>query len=140
MKVKGKFTDLRGEAHVDPTGIARGQLIVDASSVDTGNQKRDNHLRSDDFFAVGNYPEIIYELSRVAPGSEYSRLSGSLSVIGNTHPLDLLVQVRDHDASGLTLQVDTTVDRSRWGIIYRKSGMVKMGTGLEIVARFNRKG
>jgi polyisoprenoid-binding protein YceI len=139
MKVKGKFAGLRGEAHIDPSGGVRGRLVIDASSVDTGNKKRDNHLRSDDFFEVAKYPEIVFELGGVLPGSDEHRLSGTLHVIGNSQPLDLVAQIQDHDESGLTLHVETTVDRSKWGVTFRKNGMVNMNTGLEISARFNRQ-
>jgi polyisoprenoid-binding protein YceI len=129
VKVKGKFTGLRGEAHVDPSGDVGGQLVIDASSVDTGHKKRDHHLRSDDFF----------ELSRLVAGPDQYHVRGTLHVIGNSQPLDLVAQIRDRDASGLTLHTETTVDRSRWGMAFRKNGMVNMNTGLEISARFNRQ-
>jgi polyisoprenoid-binding protein YceI len=140
IKVKGTFTGLRGEAHIDPTGAVRGQLIVDASSVETGNKKRDNHLRSADFFKVDQHPEIVFELNAVEPGSDQHRLGGTLHIIGNSRPLDLAAQIQDQDESGLTLHAETTVDRSQWGVNFRKSGMVNMNTGLEITARFNRQG
>jgi polyisoprenoid-binding protein YceI len=139
IKVKGQFTGLRGEGHVDTSGDVRGQLVIDASSVDTGNKKRDQHLRSEDFFAVSKYPEIVFELSQLAPRSDQSLFSGTLRIIGISQSLDLAVEIRDQDASGLTLYAETTVDRSRWGVSYRKSGMVNMSTGLGISARFNRK-
>lgn len=139
VKVKGQFTGLRGEGHVDPSGDVRGQLVIDAASVDTGNKRRDRHLCSDDFFAASTYPEIVFELSHIPPGSDHSLLSGTLGIIGITQPLDLAVQIRDRDASGLTLHTETTVDRSRWGVTYRKNGMVNMNTRLEISARLNRQ-
>jgi polyisoprenoid-binding protein YceI len=138
VKVKGTFTGLRGEAHIDPTGEVRGQLVVDASSVETGNKKRDNHLRSDDFFAVDKHPEITFELNGIVPGSDQHQLNGTLDIIGNSRPLDLAAEVQDQDESGLTLHAHTTVDRSQWGVSYRKSGMTNMNTQLEITARFNR--
>jgi polyisoprenoid-binding protein YceI len=139
IKVKGQFTGLRGAGHVDSSGDVRGELVIDASSVETGNKKRDQHLRSEDFFAVSKYPEIVFELSQLAPGTDRSLLSGTLRIIGSSQPLDLAVEIRDQDPSGLTLHAEPTVDRSRWGVAYRKSGMVNMNTALDISARFNRK-
>lgn len=138
LKVKGTFAGLRGDATVDPTGSIRGRLVIDAATVDTGNQKRDTHLRSDDFFAVTRYPEIVFELNDVALGPDQHRLNGTLHVIGNRQPLDLTARVTDQDAAGLTLHVTTTLDRSRWGVTFRKNGMVNMDTALDITARFNR--
>jgi polyisoprenoid-binding protein YceI len=140
VKVKGKFTGLHGEAHVDPSGTVRGRLVIDASTVDTGHKKRDRHLRSDDFFAVARYAEIVFELGGLEPGPDKYRLSGTLRVIGNSQPLELVAQVRDRDASGLSLHAQTSVDRSLWGVAFRKNGMVNMSTALEISARFDRQG
>jgi polyisoprenoid-binding protein YceI len=85
VKVKGEFTGLSGEAHVEPNGTVRGRLVIDASSVDTGSKKRDNHLRSDDFFAVATHPEIVFELSGLAPGPDQHHLSGTLHMIGTVN-------------------------------------------------------
>jgi polyisoprenoid-binding protein YceI len=92
----------------------RGELVIEAASVDTGNKWRDRHLRADDFFAVSKYPEIVFELDHVVPGPDQSRLSGTLRILGISQPLELVAAVRDHDPSGLALHAGTTVDRSRW--------------------------
>jgi polyisoprenoid-binding protein YceI len=139
LKVKGEFTSLSGEATIDPSGTVHGQLAIDATSVNTGNTKRDNHLRSDDFFAVAKHPKIIFELNAIAPGSETHRIGGTLRIIGNSQPLDLDARLQDLGDSGLTLHIQTTVDRSRWGVTYRKQGMTNMNTALDITARFDRK-
>src|SRR5260370_28601926 len=89
MKVRGKFTRLRGEAIIEPNGSVRGQLVVDASSMDTANTKPDNHLRSDDFFNVAKHPEIVFQLSRIVPASDQHRLTVPLPIIGNSQPLQL---------------------------------------------------
>jgi polyisoprenoid-binding protein YceI len=73
-------------------------------------------------------------------GPDQSRLSGTLRILGISQPLDLVAAIRDRDPSGLTLHAETTVDRSRWGLVYRKNGMVNMNTGLQIAARFDRRG
>ncbi len=59
--VRGTFTDVAGTVEInedDPTA-SHAEIVVKAASLDTGVGARDNHLRSNDFFAVETYPEIL---------------------------------------------------------------------------------
>jgi polyisoprenoid-binding protein YceI len=67
--VRGKFTDVSGTVEIneaDPTA-SHAELSVKAASVDTGFGARDTHLRSNDFFAVETYPEILVMSTAVRP-------------------------------------------------------------------------
>jgi polyisoprenoid-binding protein YceI len=66
-KVRGRFSDFSGTVHLDDEEPANASvsLTIDAASIDTNNTDRDQHLRSDDFFAVATYPTITFESSRV---------------------------------------------------------------------------
>jgi polyisoprenoid-binding protein YceI len=66
-KVRGRFTEFAGTVSIDHEHPehASASLTIDASSVDTGTPDRDAHLRSDDFFAVGTYPTLTFQSSRV---------------------------------------------------------------------------
>ena len=69
--VRGKFTDVRGTVEInesDPTA-SHAEVSVAAASVDTGFGARDTHLRSNDFFAVETYPEILVMSTAVKPKS-----------------------------------------------------------------------
>jgi polyisoprenoid-binding protein YceI len=114
MKVKGTFRGLRGEGHLDPSGSVRGHLVIETSSVDTGNKRRDRHLRADDFFAVSKHPQIVFELNLLVPGPDQSRLSGTLRILGISQPLDLVAAIRDRDPSGLTLHAETTAGEASY--------------------------
>src|SRR5262249_43692023 len=66
-QVRGRFTEFAGTVLFDRNhpDQSSASLTIDASSVDTGTPDRDNHLRSDDFFAVGRYPTLSFTSSRV---------------------------------------------------------------------------
>ena len=82
-KVRGHFTDFSGtiqfdEAHPDQSSLA---LSINAASIDTGTPDRDAHLRSDDFFAVEQYPTITFTSSRVTrKNAESFDVEGTLTI------------------------------------------------------------
>ena len=117
-----------------------GDLFLHAASVDTKRAKRDNHLRSVDFFAVDKYPEIVFDISSVdVTGlSGCVRIDGTLTIIGNSLPLVFDAEIVRQDNLGLTLHALGSVDRSRWGIGYSRNLMSKMDTGFEVFARLVR--
>src|SRR6202042_1670696 len=65
VPVKGTFGTVTGEGTVSPEGEISGTVTVDAASVDTGTAKRDQHLRSGDFFAVDTYPNIVFAVDEI---------------------------------------------------------------------------
>src|ERR1700722_18600535 len=64
VTVKGSFKSYEGKLQVGPNG-ATGTLTIDATSLDTGHGKRDEHLRSADFFDVAGHPQITFTLVAV---------------------------------------------------------------------------
>jgi polyisoprenoid-binding protein YceI len=56
LPVQGTAKALNGDAQISPDGTVRGSLVIDAASFDTRNNKRDEHLRSEDFLEVVKYP------------------------------------------------------------------------------------
>ena len=94
-KVRGKFHGVSGNIHIsdDPLG-SWVEVKIDPASVESGDAKRDEHLRSPDFFDVERYPEITFRSTRVegdTPGG--FRLEGDLTVHGVTKPVTLDVEV-----------------------------------------------
>src|SRR6187401_233014 len=61
-KVRGQFNEFEGTAVVDGTDLTRStvQLTIQAASIDTRNEQRDGHLRSNDFLAMEEYPQITF--------------------------------------------------------------------------------
>src|SRR5215207_1345206 len=62
-KVRGNFDEFDGRIHLDAENLSqsRAKLTIKAASIDTRNADRDAHLRSNDFFAMDDYPEIVFE-------------------------------------------------------------------------------
>lgn len=124
-KVRGNFTDFQGTLEIvgeNPRG-SRGELVVQAASIDTRNEDRDAHLRSNDFFAMEDYPEIRFRSSGIeATGDEDAyRVMGDLTVRGVTEPVTFDVQFTGAaiDPWGNTrvgLEGSAQVNRKKWGI------------------------
>src|SRR5271166_1602555 len=66
MTVRGEFTDLTGTAEIKADGSAHGRLEVGTASVNTKNRKRDEHLRSADFFHAADHPKITVDVTQAA--------------------------------------------------------------------------
>ena len=69
VSVRGRFTEVSGNGVVTPGGTVNGQVVIDAKSVDTHNAKRDQHLRSAEFFNVDEHPTITFTVTAYAPPS-----------------------------------------------------------------------
>ena len=93
--VTGTFKEFNGEvtSEADDFDGAGVEFTIQASSIDTNNSDRDNHLRSDDFFAVDKYPEIKFtdgKLNKISD-SEY-KLTGNLTIRDVTKEVSLDVE------------------------------------------------
>jgi polyisoprenoid-binding protein YceI len=139
VKVKGRFTGLSGGGTIGSDGSLSGELVIDASSVTTGNKKRDADLRADSFFKTSSHPQINFRASGVAPlGTDGARVTGTLTIAGTSQPLEFEAKVEELDDTGATLSARVDIDRSVWGVSSRKMGMTNMSTPVEVVARFRR--
>ncbi len=81
--VRGHFSDFTGDVFFDPDNLEKTKFdfSVKVDSINTDNGKRDNHLRSDDFFAANKYPVMTFKSSRVkhAVGNKYI-LEGKMTI------------------------------------------------------------
>ncbi len=128
-KVRGEFTDfavqvVRNDA--DPTK-SRVEFRVQVASIDTGNEKRDDHLRSPDFFDATTHPEIVFESKRVAKVSETEyQVTGNLTIRGITKVITLPVSFGGEimDPWGNTkagFSTSIRIDRQEFGIRWNKA-------------------
>ncbi len=91
--VKGKFTSLQGTVALpqDPAG-ATVDVTIDAASITTGIEQRDQHLRSPDFLDVERFPSLSFRSTRVALlEPDHYRVTGELTIKDVTRPVELLV-------------------------------------------------
>lgn len=89
-RVRGAFNEFEGSAIIDAEDFAKstGTLTIKAASIDTRNEQRDGHLRSNDFLAMDEYPEITFVSTGVTPtGGTSLELTGDLTIKGTTNPV-----------------------------------------------------
>jgi polyisoprenoid-binding protein YceI len=85
-KVRGAFNEFEGTATLDAANPAAStaRVTIKAASIDTRNSQRDEHLRSNDFFAMDEFPEITFVSTGVSVDGDTYELTGDLTVKGVT--------------------------------------------------------
>ena len=137
-KVRGQFDSFRGEVEGDPADIAtaRGRIEVDTASIDTGNEDRDAHLRSPDFFDVAKYPTITFASTSIARTSPTTGvITGDLTMHGVTGELTLQAEITgtEQDPYGndrVGLEVTGELDRGEYGMSFNQV----LGSGNALVS------
>lgn len=89
---QGKFTKFEGEIDIDREHPENSSVAarIDVRSINTGIVRRDNHLRSPEFFSVEEYPEIIFKSRSVKQtGPQSADIVGDLTMHGVTKPITL---------------------------------------------------
>ena len=123
-KVRGAFNDFEATGFLDADDPTRSSvaLTIQAASIDTRNADRDAHLRSNDFFAMDEYPTITFTSTGVdVVGQDTFALNGDLTIKGITKPVsvELAYVGTAIDPFGNTrigLEGTTVVNRKDWGV------------------------
>ena len=92
----GRFTKFNGKIDIDRDRPEKSSVVarIDVRSIDTGIAKRDNHLRSPEFFNVEKFPEIIFKSRSVKRiGQQSGDILGDLTMHGVTKPITLHVKL-----------------------------------------------
>ena len=90
-KVRGRFTGVSGtmvDAAEDPK-YSSVNAEIDVTTLITGDPQRDEHLRSADFFDVANHPTMTFQSRRVAGSREHFKVTGDLTIRGQTREVTL---------------------------------------------------
>ena len=93
---RGKFTRFSGKIDIDREHPENSSVVakIDVASINTGIEKRDNHLRSPEFFNVEKYPEITFKSRNVKrTGAQEGDIAGDLTMHGVTKPIVLHVKL-----------------------------------------------
>lgn len=136
-KVKGRFPDVEGSGEATAPNLISGRLEIHAASVDTGNRKRDDHLRSADFFDVEEHPVVEVTVSSAGlTDADRVNLHVQVTVKGVPHMLDLPVRVTTLDDGALRLEASTPVSRRDLGVDGNLLGMMGDTTRVEATAVF----
>jgi polyisoprenoid-binding protein YceI len=130
--VRGRFTRFTGtvrvnEQHPDQSAV---EVDIEAASIDTGVEKRDDHLRSGDFLNVEQHPRILFRTTRVdgahAKAGDQFQIQGTLSIRGTSRPVTLSAMF---DGTGKDpwgglrggFSARTEIDRRDWGLTWNQT-------------------
>jgi polyisoprenoid-binding protein YceI len=137
IPVRGRFDRVAGSYEFGRNGTTI-ELTIDADSIDTGNAKRDEHLRSSDFFDVDDHAQVRFRSTRVyAVGDEMLHVVGNLEVAGIVEPLEFAATVQPA-GDGLAVEATTTVDQRRFGMSSGLLGMIRRPATLHVEALLKR--
>ena len=96
-EVEGRFNDFTGTVDWNSEDVRQSQVnfTVKAKSIDTGNQRRDNHLRGKDFFDTATYPEITFKSTKIRKVSDTkAEITGNLTLHGVTKEIQVPASFR----------------------------------------------
>jgi polyisoprenoid-binding protein YceI len=125
LNVKGRFTEFTGDGQLTGKGAVFGRLDIRAASLSTGIGRRDQHLRSADFFDVERFGEISVVVTAVHPTQgRAADLRVSFTIKGITAPLPLPVTITELDDGSIQISGETKVDRSQFDLGWNKFGMI----------------
>jgi polyisoprenoid-binding protein YceI len=129
---RGKFTKFSGKIDIDREHPENSSVVaeIDVASIDTRIQKRDNHLRSPEFFNVEKYPKMTFKSRKVTrTGPQSGDIAGDLTMHGVTKPIVLHVKL-------LTSPNDT--NQTRWAVttepLKRRDFNLMFSSGAEAIS------
>jgi len=128
--VEGRFARFGGT--LDLAAQPAVELVVEADSLDTGNEKRDGHLRSPDFFDADRHPYVRFVSNRATLAGERLRVRGRLHARGQSTPLELEATLRRAGAE-LEVEAVTEVDHRVLGMTWNKLAMI--GTPSRLIVK-----
>jgi polyisoprenoid-binding protein YceI len=123
--VPGRFRDFDGVVKYDPKNPAASsvEFTVQAASIDTANNNRDEHLRSADFFDVQKFPTLTFTSTKVVPkGSNALDVTGNLTMHGVTKqitiPVEVMGFVKTPRGEKGGFETSFKIDRKEYGITW----------------------
>jgi len=123
-KVRGHFNEFSGVLSINAEDPSKSsaEVSIDVASVTTGNEDRDNHLRTNDFFDVPNFPSWSFKsTSAEKVGEDTYRITGDLTIKDTTKPISIDFEhtgaVKDPwGNTRIGFEGRTTVNRKDWGV------------------------
>ena len=142
-KVRGQFARWTGTVQVPDGDVSKAsvEVVIDATSIDTGVADRDTHLKSADFFDVAKYPELVFKSNGVeAQDGDRLKLLGSLTIKDVTREVALDVErhgeVKDPWGNQrAAFSAKTSINRGDFGLTWNQAletGGVMVGDTIQI--------
>jgi polyisoprenoid-binding protein YceI len=110
---KGTLSNVEAIVRIDPSDLTNSKVIgtVDVSTIDTGNEGRDNHLKADDIFDAEKYPKMSFESGSVTLEGDTYLASGSLTIRDITKEVTFIITLEDK-----VLVFSTTINADDYGV------------------------
>lgn len=125
MPVKVRFTEFSGEGQVTAPQTVSGRIDIKAASLRTGIGKRDDHLRSADFFEAEKFPDISVLISAAdAVDVDTVGLRAQVTIKGTTKPVELKTKATPVGDGGMRLATQATINRQDFGVDGNMMGMI----------------
>ena len=141
-KVRGTFRDFSGTINFDKAKPESStvEFRIKTASIDTGIQKRDDHLRTADFFDVATHPEIVFKSTKVvSKGNNQFEVTGDFTMHGVTKsitlPVTFLGEQKFMKGTKAGFETALTINRKDYGLNWNRaleSGGVLVGDEVEI--------
>lgn len=141
--VGGRFNDFDAVIHLDRTNASNSsvEFTIQATSIDTGNKNRDEHLRSPDFFDVAKFPTITFKSTAIKERSkDLYDVTGDFTMHGVTKRITLPVQFLGFGrgpggSEKAGFEINTTVNRKDYGVVWNRNldeGGVLLGDDVKV--------
>lgn len=140
-KVRGRFDQFRGQVTIaEDRQRSAVQVEIALTSVNTGNEMRDNHLRSGDFFDVTQHPTMSFTSTGLAELAGSWILEGKLTIHDTTRTVQIQLEFLGHDPTGMQgeprigFEGRASINRSDFGISFglADAGKVVVGDRVDI--------
>lgn len=123
-KVRGTFSDWTAEVNIDQENPSNSTIkaVIKTTSINSGNEDRDGHVRGEDFFGVEKYPEMTFEATDVKfDGDHAATVTGDLTIKETTKPVTLDVEIAGSEvdpwgATRVGFDASTTINRKDFGL------------------------
>jgi len=129
-KTPGRFSDFAGTIMLDEKNPAASSVdvTIQTASIQTNNERRDNHLRGDDFFNAEKFPTITFKSTKITPveGNKF-KVDGDLTIRDVTKPVTLdaelvgMGSLGEQAGSRAGFQATTSVNRKDYGVLWNKT-------------------
>ena len=118
-KPLGVFHTFSGEivAEAQMASASRVHFVIDAASIDTGNAKRDRHLRTEDFLFVDRYPQITFLSTAITTDGSGYTVQGNLQIRGVTKQITIPITVEQQQEQ-LVVRGNIRLNRRDFGMNY----------------------
>lgn len=127
-KTSGHFNEFSGHLIWDDNDLSKAKIVgvIKTKSVDTNNKKRDDHLKTEDFFAAEKHPEIKFESTKIVKNGKGYKALGNLTLRGVTKtveaPFEITGRIKDFAGNPrIGIKSQFNINRKDYGVNWNKS-------------------